>query len=202
MGIVSKYILISIGLITLLVIGLILLARQLTMKRILQVYGQPDPEHYQFWLLAMFPVLGYAVFNLPFIFSSISEFGSQLSMTSLFAFLICQIFVPVLLAAIVNICAPVATNLSRSIMFSIPVFLIHIYHVGRSWLFPLIHDLQAAQSPIREITFNFVRMELQVGTALLLEVIFISWLGATTIQQAGRSRLTQRAPDGWDSARF
>jgi hypothetical protein len=50
--------------------------------------------------------------------------------------------------------------------------------------------LRIPDHPFRDYTFSVVRMELLVGMALLLEMVFISWLSATAIKQALKSRLT------------
>lgn len=190
MGLATKFILISVVLITLFVAGLILIARKLANNNILPVRMEQEEKSYQFWLAMMIPALGYWIVNLPIVFNTVSSFGGKLPVTSLFPFLVCEFFTPVLVAFLVNIFVPFTTSVSRAIIFSLPLFLVHLYHVAERWLYPLIQDLQAVQNPNRQITFSFVKMEMQIGIALFMEVIFISWLSATTIKRVAKSRLT------------
>ena len=202
MSLTVKFILISVILITLFIGGLTLVARKLAIDNVLQVRNEQEPKGYRFWLIAIIPALGYSIFNLPIFFNMASDLGSKLSVTSLFPFLVCEIFIPVLIAFLVNVFTPVVTSISKAIMFSIPVLLIHIYHVAQRWLAGWLMVLRIPDHPFRDIIFSSVEMEMLVGITLLLEVAFISWLSATTIKQALKSRLTQRAPDWWESARF
>jgi hypothetical protein len=180
MGIATKFILSSALLITLFFLGLSLIAKILVSKNILATSKQ-EVKGYKFWLVAMIPAFGYLIINLPVFFNLMSDFGSKLPVTSLFPFLICELFIPVFIAFLVNLFIPVSSSISRAIMFSMPVFLTHIYNVSRRWLVPLINDLQSVQNPNRVITFNFVTMEMQIGIALLLAVVFISWYISTTM---------------------
>jgi hypothetical protein len=194
MSITVKFVLMSVVLITLFIGGLTLVARKLTIDNVLRVRNEQEPKGYQFWLVALIPALGYSIFNLPIFFNMASDLGSKLSIRSLFPFLVCEIFIPVLIAFLVNVFTPVVTNISKAIIFSIPVFFIHIYHVAQRWHAGLLMVLRIPDHPFRDITFSSVKMEMLVGITLLLEVAFISWLSATTIKQALKSRLTKRAP--------
>ena len=165
-------------LINLLILGLSLIAKILIRKGILTTSKQ-DVKGYKFWLMAIIPVFGYLIFNLPVFFNLMAKLGSKLPVTSLFPFLVCELFIPIVIAFLVNLYFPISNSIFRATMFSIPVFLTHIYSIAQRWYVPLT-TIQY-QNPYREIILSFITMETQVGIALLLIVIFMSWYTSTVI---------------------
>lgn len=134
---------------------------------------------FYFWLTAMLPMMAYTIVNTPVAFNSMSFFDRELGETSLFPFLVCEILIPVICALTVNIFIPVSKNIYKSFLFAVPVFIAHINHLARQWLFPIFFLMvQNPTSPNVDYVLSRIVFELSIGGLLLISVAVSSWLAS------------------------
>jgi hypothetical protein len=101
----------------------------------------PDkkPGTLRFWFAASLPDLGpYVARNLTFLFQSLFGAGTSLRLPLMLRLelrdIVIGIELPVVMAGVVNLILPVSTNRTAAVLFSIPVFIVHLYYLTGIWL--------------------------------------------------------------------
>jgi len=154
-----------------------------------------DPKVYEFWLIAMIPVLIRFIFSrLPSVWNSVVDFNLTLplhgAILTYFPFFVFEILIPVTITFLVTLLFPAANNKIIALLFAIPALLFHIHYSVMNWLvlyFLALQDPNGAFSTSAIIPFI---IDIIAGFIVFLGIAFTAWLGSNTKLFVSKNRPT------------
>jgi len=144
------------------------------------------PSTLMFWLIAAIPAMGLLITqNLTSLYQTLFDQSMKLPLPLWLKLelpdVIIGFFIPVVISFAVNLIIPVATNKLSAVLFSLPVYLIHIYSYAISgWILPGLASVafpgDTPGAGFQEIMNGFV--SIQISSLLVLFVAFAVWIAA------------------------